>query len=107
MKVIAISQRSKLLNELLQQAREYNLILQSADGEQFVLAKIADEPAVRIGKEEDEVRAFDVGESDDFEEEIRLTRQNTALMNFLDERATDVKPGSGTSLEKVRQRLEG
>lgn len=106
MKTIAISQRSKLLNALLQQAREQNLILQSADGEQFVLAKIADKPVVRIDENE-EVRVFDVGESDDFEEEIGLTRQNTELMRFLDERAADVKPGSGTSLEEIRQRLGG
>lgn len=106
MKTIAISRHLKLLNALLQQAREQNLILQSADGEQFVLAKIADAPAVRIDGDED-VRAFDVGDSDDFEEEIGLTRQNAELMRFLDERSAEVKPGSGTSLEEIRQRLGG
>lgn len=70
------------------------------------LAKIADAPAVRIDGDSD-VRAFDVGESDDFEEEISLTRQNAELMNFLDERSAKVEPGSGISLEEIRQRLGG
>ncbi|MGL5060626.1 MAG: hypothetical protein ACRC62_11665, partial [Microcoleus sp.] len=91
MKTIAISRHLKLLNALLQQAREQNLILQSADGEQFVLAKIADAAAVRIDGDGD-VLTFDVGESDDFEEEIDLTRQNAELMRFLDERSVEVKP---------------
>lgn len=104
MKTIAISRHLKLLNALLQQAREQNLILQSADGEQFVLAKIADAPAVRID-EDGNVLTFDVGESDDFEKEIDLTRQNAELMRFLDERSAKVKPASGTSLKDIRQRL--
>lgn len=104
MKTIAISRHLKLLNALLQQAREQNLILQSADGEQFVLAKIANAPSIRIDVDGD-VLAFDVGESDDFEEEVDLTRQNAELMRFLDERSTEVKPGSGTSLQEIRQRL--
>ncbi len=106
MKRIAISRQLKLLDALLQQAREQNLILQLADGEQFVLAKIADAPAVRIDSDGD-VLAFDVGESDDFEEEIDRTRHNAELMRFLSERSAGVKPGSGTSLEEIRQRLGG
>lgn len=104
MKPIAISRRSRLINQLLQQAREHNLILQSADGEQFVLAKITDAQGVSAGLDIDAL-AFTIGDSDDFEEEIALTRQNKALMNFLDERAAQAKPGSGRSLEEIRQRL--
>jgi len=104
MKPITISRRFKFLNQLLMQARQHNLILQSADGEQFVLAKITDVQSVASAAQPD-VQAFIVGESDDFDEEIAQTCQNTALMHFLDERAAHAKPGSGTSLEEIRQRL--
>ncbi|MFL5800170.1 MAG: hypothetical protein ACJ8CR_00205 [Roseiflexaceae bacterium] len=104
MKPITVSRRSRFINQLLQQAREHNLILQSANGEQFVLAKIADAQDVSVNADID-VEAFTIGGSDDFEEEIALTRQNVALMHFLDERAAYVKPGSGTSLEEIRKRL--
>jgi hypothetical protein len=104
MKPITISRRFRFINQLLQQAREHNLILQSADGEQFVLAKIADTQGISADVNID-AQVFTIGDGDDFEEEIALTRQNTALMRFLDERAAPVKPGSGTSLEEIRRRL--
>jgi len=104
MKPITISRRFKFINQLLQQAREHNLILQSADGEQFVLAKIADVQDISVGADID-AQAFTIGDSDEFEEEVALTRQNAALMHFLDKRAAYAKPGSGTSLKEIRQRL--
>jgi hypothetical protein len=104
MKPITISRRLKFLNTLLEQARRSNLILQSADGEQFILARITDvqSPADDVLAD---AHAFTVGESDDFDEEIVATRQNKALMAFLDERAALSQPGRGTSLEEMRRRL--
>ncbi|NEO77857.1 hypothetical protein [Moorena sp. SIO4G3] len=49
---------------------------------------------------------FEIGEEEDFEEEIKLTRQNLALMNFLDQRSANVKPGAGISIEEIRQHLD-
>ncbi len=104
MKTVIISQHADVLNHLLQQARQQQLILQAADGEQFLLARIAD---VQPGVVADhvEVQAFVVGTSDDFDEEIAQTRQNVALMDFLDERGAQAKAGSGIPIEEVRQRL--
>jgi hypothetical protein len=101
MKSISISRRSKVLNQLLQQARQQDVLLESPDGEQFVLVKLS---ATRSLKD---IQAFVVGDTDDFAEEVRLTRENAGLMEFLDRRAAQSKPGSGTSLEELRRRLNG
>ncbi|NEP50371.1 MAG: hypothetical protein F6K65_16775 [Moorea sp. SIO3C2] len=105
MKTITVPEHSKLINYLLEQARQQNLILQSADGEQFVLAKIMDRPVATV-EENINAHVFEIGEEEDFEEEIILTRQNLALMSFLDERSAHVKPGAGISIEEIRQHLD-
>jgi hypothetical protein len=64
MKTIVVSARSKTLHALLKQARKNGLILQSPEGEHFVLAPIGD------------WQAFDVGESEDFAEEVKATSRN-------------------------------
>ena len=64
MKTITISRRAKSVNALLKRARRENVILSSPEGEEFILAEV-----------------------DDFNREIELTRQNRALMKFLDARA--------------------
>ena len=63
MKTIAISQDAKEILELLNQARQENLIVQSPDGSEFILAEI-----------------------DFFDHEIELTLQNKALMTLLEQR---------------------
>jgi hypothetical protein len=63
MKTIPISPEAKEILELLQQARRENIIVQSPDGSEFILAEI-----------------------DTFDREIEVTRQNKALMALLDER---------------------
>jgi hypothetical protein len=78
MRTIRISQRSKAVNALLQQARRENVIIRSADGEEFILAEI-----------------------DDFDREIELTRQNRQLMKLLDTRAK--KSGTVSLAEAKRQ----
>jgi len=64
MRTITVSRRARGVNALLKRARRENVILRSPEGEEFILAEI-----------------------DDFSREIELTRQNKALMKFLDSRA--------------------
>ncbi|MBN2117876.1 MAG: hypothetical protein JW730_14970 [Anaerolineales bacterium] len=90
MKTVVISSRSKTLRALLKQARKNGLILQSPEGERFVLAPIGD------------WQVFDVGESEDFAEEVKATSQNKELIKFLKERHTH---GKRILIKKVRERL--
>ena len=64
MRTITVSRRAKSVNALLKRARRENVILRSPEGEEFILAEL-----------------------DDFNREIELTRQNRALMKFLEARA--------------------
>jgi predicted transcriptional regulator len=94
MKTVTVSPRSKAVNTLLNMAQESVLLLQAADGRQFVLTPITD------------LQAFYVGDSDDLVTEISIARANQALMKFLDERGRQAQPGKGTSIEEVRRQLE-
>jgi hypothetical protein len=76
---IDVPKTAQALNKLLRQSREQNLILRSADGEGFVIAEVSD-----------------------FDREIELTRENKALMRFLDSRARQPKR---TPLSDVKRRL--
>ena len=80
MKTIKVSRQARTLNALLQRARRENVILRSAEGNEFLLAEI-----------------------DDFSREIELTRQNKQLMKLLESRA---KKKATISLEKAKQRLD-
>lgn len=64
MRTITVSPRARSVNALLKRARRENVILRSPEGEEFILAEL-----------------------DDFNREIELTRQNRALMEFLEARA--------------------
>ena len=64
MKTIKISRRSKVVQSLLKRALRENIVLQSPEGHEFILAEVHD-----------------------FDREIELARQNRALMKFLDARA--------------------
>ena len=77
MNVVTVPIEEKILNELLDQARNDDLILQSTDGRQFLLVSI------------ENWVSFDVGDSDNFEEEVELTGKNQELMKFLAERRRD------------------
>ena len=79
MKTIRVSKQAKTLNALLKRARNENVILRSAEGNEFILAEI-----------------------DDFSREIELTRQNKQLMKLLDARA---KQKATIPLAEARQRL--
>ena len=93
MKTVTVPAQSTTLSDLLEMASNANVLLRSENGEQFILAKVSS------------VRAFDVGESDDFDEEIKMTRANKKLMQFLDERGEQAKNGKLIPLEEVEERL--
>ena len=80
MKIIKVSKQAKALNALLKRARSGNVILRSAEGEEFILAEI-----------------------DDFNREIELTRQNKQLMKLLESRARQKET---LSLEETKRRLD-
>jgi hypothetical protein len=64
---------------LLKKAREENVIIRSAEGDEFILADI-----------------------DDFNREIELTRENKKLMKLLESRA---KQEATVPLQEVKRRL--
>ncbi len=92
-KIVNVPARSKTLIALLKKASKTNLLLRSVDGEEFLLAKVAG------------FQDFFVGDSDDFEEEIKATRANKKLMKFLDKRRAQVRPGQGIRIKEVRKQL--
>ncbi|MEG4441600.1 hypothetical protein QUB47_27445 [Microcoleus sp. AT9_B5] len=79
MKIINVPIDSTALIALLAEAKQENLILQTADGVEFILAEI-----------------------DNFDAEIQLTRQNKELMAFLTDRGKQTKTFSAA---EVRARL--
>lgn len=79
MKTIKVSKHAKTVNALLKRARQENLVLRSAEGDEFLLAEL-----------------------DDFDREIELTRENKQLMKLLDERA---KEKATVSLQEAKKRL--
>jgi len=94
MKTVAVSQRSRVLRELLRLAQATDVIVQSSDGAQFFLTRITNADTFFIGKGED-----------DFDAEIVATRKNTRLMKFLDKRGEKAQGRKGMSLTEARRRL--
>ena len=90
MKTIAVSARSKTLNDLLKKAGRTGLILQSTDGQRFVLASI------------EGWLGYEVGAGDNFDGEVRRTVRNTKLMKTLADRRRN---GKRIPLGKVKQEL--
>jgi hypothetical protein len=78
-KEITVSPSQTAVNELLDQAREDDLIIRTADGTQFIVSAV-----------------------DDFDLEIIQTRKNEKLMAFLEERA---KQPATIPLEDIERRL--
>jgi hypothetical protein len=79
MKTIAVPPQAAEINELLDQAREDELLVRTADGSEFLLSAV-----------------------DEFDREIALTRQNAKLMALLDERAKQPKT---IPLDEVKRQL--
>jgi hypothetical protein len=79
MKVISVTDSQNDINALLDQAREEDIVLQTADGTEFIVSAV-----------------------DDFDLEIARTRQNEKLMAFLEERA---KQPATIPLEEIERKL--
>jgi len=93
MRATMVSTQERKLSALLKKARRRNVILESADGERFVLASISN------------WEGFDVGDSDDFAEEVKKTAQNKKLAKFMSERRASNKGKPRYSAEQVRKEL--
>ncbi|HEU0293994.1 MAG TPA: hypothetical protein VFR47_14735 [Anaerolineales bacterium] len=94
MKPMIVSSQEKNLSALLKKARRQNVILESADGQRFVLAPISN------------WQGFDVGHSDDFGEEVKKTAQNKKLAKFMANRRAKNKGKPRRSAEQVRKDLD-
>jgi hypothetical protein len=77
MKTVNVSAKAKTINSLLEKAQKGGLILRSPKGREFILAEI-----------------------DDFDREIELTRQNKALMKFLDSRGKRTETIKASEMKK-------
>ena len=89
MRTITIPTRAKAINDLLKKARRKSVVLETADGQRYVLTHW---------------QGFDVGNSEDFGEEVKRTAHNKRLMKFLAERRKNAK-GKKQSLEQVEKEL--
>ena len=79
MKTVAVPPQAAEINALLEQARDDELLVRTADGSEFLLTAV-----------------------DEFDEEIARTRQNAKLMALLDERA---KQSKTIPLDEVKRQL--
>lgn len=79
MKTIAVPPQAAEIHALLEQARDDELLVQAADGSEFLLTAI-----------------------DEFDREIARTRQNAKLMALLDERA---RQSETVPLDDVKRQL--
>ncbi|MBM4033453.1 MAG: hypothetical protein FJ291_16945 [Planctomycetes bacterium] len=79
MKTIHVSRLRGGLSEALALASEENVVLTTSDGRQFVVAEI-----------------------DDFDDEVRLVRENRAIMDFLRQRSG---PDETHALEEATAKL--
>ena len=77
MKTLEISDRRQDLRPLLELASEDNVVITTPGGRRFMLAEI-----------------------DDFEDEVRLVRENAELMALLDARSASTKTITAAELEK-------
>ncbi len=90
MKVITVPKREKFLTDILAQADNEEFIIQTEDGRQFALLSL------------EEWASFDVGDSDDFKEEVEATSENRELAEFV---AARRKEGKRVSITDVKKQL--
>ncbi|HBK64662.1 MAG TPA: hypothetical protein DD000_14385 [Cyanobacteria bacterium UBA11166] len=88
MRVVTVPTEQKFLFDLLRMVQKEGLILQTTDGKQFVLLSLED------------WQGFNVGDSDDFEEEVKVTSENQELMAFLAQRKSKAKRVSMADVKK-------
>jgi len=82
MKTIAIKKRSKMMDQVLKQAKAEDVVVQTLDGDEFLVVA-----------------------NDAFDREIVRQRANKELMAFLDNRFRKARHEQGIPLEEVTRRL--
>ncbi len=82
--------REKFLFDLLMTVQTERLILQTTDGKQFALLSL------------EEWQGFEIGDSDDFEQEVQATTENSELLAFLAARRSG---GPRVPLAEVKKQL--
>ena len=90
MKTVTVSPRSKAVYNLLKKASRSGLILESPEGNRYVLTPLKN----WVG--------YEVGDSKDFAKEARMTVRNKKLMKHLAERR---RRGRRITLEEARKDL--
>jgi hypothetical protein len=90
MKVITVPTEDTFFDHLLTIGVDDGLILQTTDGHRFLLWSL------------ENWEGFDVGEYDDFGQEVEATVRNTELMTVLAERRSD---GKRIPLETLKAEL--
>lgn len=90
MRIVTVSPQEKFLFDLLMKVHEEGIILQTTDGQQFVLLSM------------EGWQGFDIGNVDDFEQEVKATVENKELMAFLAARRSNKK---GVPLDDVKKQL--
>ena len=93
MKPVPVPSTSKILNSLLKKARRRNVILESADGERFVLASISD------------WQGFDAGLNSDFSVEVSRTAANKDLASLMARRRAKDKARPAVSAQDLKRQL--
>jgi hypothetical protein len=90
MRVVTVTAKEKFLFDLLTSMQTEELILQTTEGRQFALLSL------------DEWQGFEIGNHDDFEQEVQATATNRELLAFLVARRS---AGPRVPLAKVKQQL--
>jgi len=90
MKVVTVTIKEKFLFDLLMSIQTEGLILQTTEGKQFALLSL------------EEWQGFEIGDSDDFEQEVQATMDNQELLTFLAARRSG---GPRVPLAEVKKQL--
>jgi hypothetical protein len=90
MKVVTVTPKEKFLFDLLTSIQTEGLILQTTNGKQFALLSL------------EEWQGFEIGNHDDFEQEVQATTENQTLLTFL---ATRRRDGPRVPLKEVKKQL--
>lgn len=93
MKPIPVPPNARALNALLKKARRRNVLLESANGERYVLAAV------------DNWQGFDVGDDTDFSVEVRRTAKHKRLAQVMARRREADAGSARISLGQAKKEL--
>ena len=82
MKTVTVSQRSRVIKDLLKIAKQEDVVIRTSEGDEFMISLV-----------------------DDFGHEVAQQRQNKKLMAFLDARFKKARAEPGTPLAEVIKEL--